>query len=101
MTVGMPDCTALMTGPTRAWESSGAKTIPLTRYLGVVRLSAGSLGSFDVLVDSTGTIRNLHCLGIVCRGAPTKRGRQAIEFLAREYECIPEEGTARLIFLPR
>jgi len=77
------------------------KTIPLTRYLGVVSLSSDALGSFDVLVDSTGTIRNLLCLGIVCKGKPTRHGRLAIEFLAREYECVPDKGTCRLIFLPK
>jgi len=77
------------------------KTIPLTRYLGVVRLSADGVGSLDMLVDSTGTIRNLHCLGIVFRGRLRSRSRETVEFMAREYECMPEKGAARLIFLPQ
>jgi hypothetical protein len=43
--------------------------IPLSRYVGVVRLTAEDIGSIDVLLDTTSTERNLQCLAVIRREA--------------------------------
>ena len=53
--------------------------VPLSRYVGIVRLEAEDTGSVDVLLDTTSTERNLHCLAVV----PRETGRPQIERIAR------------------
>jgi hypothetical protein len=56
--------------------------VSLPRYVGRVRTRSPLIGTLDVLVDTTGTLRNLHCAAIVCR-TPTAQHAKAIgEFLA-------------------
>jgi len=60
--------------------------ILLSRYVGVVRLEAPFMDSIDVVFDTTSTLKNLNCLGIV----PLGKGSvtlQAATFLAEQFEC--------------
>ena len=41
------------------------RTTSLTRYVGVVRVTQKEGSGIDVLVDTTGTSRNMHCLAVV------------------------------------
>jgi hypothetical protein len=40
-------------------------TIPLPRYVGIVRFRAAFLDPIDVIVDTTSTRRNLHCVAVL------------------------------------
>jgi hypothetical protein len=63
--------------------------VSLPRYVGRVRVQNPLVGTIDVLVDTTGTIRNLHCSAVVCR-APTAQYAGAIGgFLARQLKAFP------------
>lgn len=61
--------------------------ISMSRYVGLIRLQAGKVGPFDVLVDTTGTPRNARCLGIVYRGKPNATNQEIGNALARKYDC--------------
>jgi hypothetical protein len=41
------------------------QSVDFSRYIGVVRVETSFLGTFDVLLDTTSTERNLNCLAIV------------------------------------
>jgi hypothetical protein len=63
--------------------------VSLPRYVGRVCAHSPLTGSIDVLVDSTGTLRNLHCAAVVCR-TPTAQHAKAIgEFLATRLKAYP------------
>lgn len=40
-------------------------SVPQSRYLGIIEIKAGFMDPIDILVDTTSTRRNAHCLGIV------------------------------------
>lgn len=58
------------------------KTVPMARYLGVISFEVPFLGSFDVLIDTTSTDRDIHCLGVVSRGSLTEIGRSIVSHIA-------------------
>src|SRR5262249_46881336 len=41
--------------------------VSLPRYIGRIRVQNPLTGTIDVLVDTTGTVRNLECVAVVCR----------------------------------
>jgi len=63
------------------------KKVLLSRYVGVARLTSKSFGILDILFDTTSTLKNPHCLGIVAR---IKNGVFPLilaEFLSEELKC--------------
>ncbi|HEY3852960.1 MAG TPA: hypothetical protein VGO67_01045 [Verrucomicrobiae bacterium] len=63
--------------------------VSLPRYVGCVRARSPLIGTLDVLVDTTGTVRNLHCAAVVSR-TPTAQHAKAIgEFLATRLKACP------------
>lgn len=61
--------------------------IALSRYVGVVRLTADDIGSIDVLLDTTSPERNLQCLAVIRRDAERTRTREIAEFVADKLRC--------------
>jgi hypothetical protein len=61
--------------------------IPLSRYVGVVRLTAEDIGSIDVLLDTTSTERNLRCLALIRREAERPRTNEIAGFVAERLNC--------------
>jgi hypothetical protein len=61
--------------------------IPLSRYVGVVRLTAEDIGPIDVLLDTTSTERNLQCLAVVQREAERPRTTEIAGFVAERLNC--------------
>ena len=60
--------------------------VPLPRYLGVVTIQSQQIGKFELLIDSTSTPRNIHCLGLVERGVGFFSAEE-ITFLVGQYQC--------------
>ena len=64
------------------------RAIPMARYLGVVRLSASFFDRMDLLVDTTSTLRNIHCLGVVVQNPmKTPLTRPIADSLAKQCSC--------------
>lgn len=63
-----------------------ASKIQLSRYVGVVRISGSYFGSIDILIDTTSTPRNIHCLGVVIKNR-SKYTDLLGEFLSLSYDC--------------
>lgn len=42
--------------------------IPFSRYVGIIRIRSEIFGSFDLLIDTTSTMRNLNYLGVIFKG---------------------------------
>ena len=72
-------------GPARTKEFFGK--VELSRYVGVTTLTHPEGGVYDVLVDSTGTERNSHCLAVVCRGKPTAKSADFVKAFGRYFKC--------------
>jgi hypothetical protein len=60
---------------------------PLPRYLGIVRLRAPFFGTIDVLFDTTSTLRNLTCLGVIPLKPRAGLTDKVVSFLAAQYDC--------------
>jgi hypothetical protein len=81
---------SLISSPVRVPDSALQKLcaeIPLSRYLGIIRINAGDLDSIDVLLDSTSTLRNLNCLAIVRTGNSGAQTMEISTALADRYRC--------------
>lgn len=61
--------------------------IPLSRYLGVIRLTADDLDPTDVLLDTTSTERNLYHLAVLPCGSTRGRSRDLAEILSKTLGC--------------
>ena len=61
--------------------------IAMSRYVGVIRFSGTYFGSFDLLIDTTSTPKNIHCLGLLSTGKTTTFTRLLGEILAGHYDC--------------
>lgn len=61
--------------------------IVMSRYVGVIRFSASYFGSFDLLIDTTSTPKNIHCLGLISTGKATRFTKVLGEILAGHYDC--------------
>ena len=64
-----------------------ARTVPLSRYLGVVRVQADDLDPMHFLLDTTTTQRNLNCLAVVQLANSRPNTREMAELLALRYDC--------------
>src|ERR1051325_3379853 len=64
-----------------------ASQAPLSRYIGVVRLTSRAIGSFDLLVDTTSTIRIVNYLAILTRDGNGSYATHIKEWLARQCRC--------------
>lgn len=67
--------------------SEACRRINFSRYVGVVRVSSAYLDPIDILIDTTSTLKNAHCVGVV---APSRSLRWTVHFaetLSRLYRC--------------
>jgi hypothetical protein len=64
-----------------------SKTVPLSRYVAVVRIRAPYLGILELLFDSTSTPRNIQCLCVVAVKKLTKNMLPTLRHLAKVYSC--------------
>ena len=64
--------------------------VSLPRYVGLVRLENPLFGRIDVLVDTTGTLRNLHCSAVVCRLPAATHAAAVGDFLAKHFDAHPK-----------
>jgi hypothetical protein len=71
----------------RAVESL-CKQVRLSRYIGVIRFEAPSLGTFDVLLDTTSTERNLNCLATVQLDKSKPLTVELCKLIAKNYGAI-------------
>ena len=67
--------------------SSFFEKVELSRYVGVTTIILPKLGAYDVLVDTTGTERNAHCLAIICRGKGGEKSSIFVSDFAAQYLC--------------
>lgn len=61
--------------------------IALSRYVGVVRLKCELFGEFDLLIDTTSTLHNIHYLCVVFRGSSKPYTKEIAEWLSKEAGC--------------
>jgi hypothetical protein len=61
--------------------------IPLSRYVGAIRLRLSDSESVDVLLDTTSTARNLVCSAVVALGPMSPNSVEAVEFFATQLRC--------------
>jgi hypothetical protein len=59
--------------------------VPLSRYIGVIRVDATGLDTFDVLLDTTSTERNLNCLAVVQLGKTRPNTSEFCKFTRDSY----------------
>jgi hypothetical protein len=62
-------------------------SVAFPRYIGVIRLEADDLDPIDILLDTTGTGRNLNYIAIVSSGHSRQNTRQIAEYIASETNC--------------
>jgi len=62
-------------------------SILMSRYVGVTRMEVPTIGVYDVLMDTTGTARNAHCLGIVCRSESNDQSNEFSIAFGRRFAC--------------
>lgn len=67
--------------------NSVRKTLYLSRYVGIVRLRSEYFGSLDVLIDTTSTPRNIHCLTIIAVEGTSAYQKELVRLLAEVYDC--------------
>lgn len=63
--------------------------VSLPRYVGRVRTQNPQIGTIDILVDTTGTLRNLHCSAVVCRTPNAPQASAVGEFLTKQFKAFP------------
>jgi len=63
-------------------------TIRLSRYLGIIRFENPALDSFDVLLDTTSTERNLNCSGVVQLGKLRPNTTELCKLIIKHYGGI-------------
>jgi hypothetical protein len=61
--------------------------VPLSRYVGVVRVQADDLDPIHVLLDTTGPERNLNCLAVIQVANSRHNTSSIADFLAKHYHC--------------
>lgn len=64
-----------------------ARSVSLARYLGVVRLRSAYFAPIDVLIDTTSTRKNAHCLAVVAAGTLEGHTEFVGRHLAAVYDC--------------
>ena len=63
--------------------------VSLPRYIGRIRVENPLTGVIDILVDTTGTVRNLYCSAVVCRTPAAKHARAVGDYLAGKFKAHP------------
>lgn len=63
--------------------------LALARYLGVIRIEPTFSDPIDVLVDTTGTRRNSHCLGVVPHGNQSPHTELLTKFISKSFGDCP------------
>jgi hypothetical protein len=63
--------------------------VSLPRYVGRIRVESPLIGTIDVLVDTTGTLRNLHCSAVICRKPTAQHAAAVGGFLAKHFGAFP------------
>lgn len=66
-----------------------ATGVALARYLAVVRLMSPFFGTIDLLIDTTGTKRNAHCIGVVPLTPDVPHSPLIARWLAKFYGGCP------------
>jgi hypothetical protein len=61
----------------------------LPRYVGIIHVKSNLIGEIDILVDTTDTPRNLHCLAVVGISQAVPQTTSIVQFLADRYESNP------------
>ena len=61
--------------------------VPLSRYVGVVRVQADDLDPIHIVLDTTTTERTLNCLAVIQVGNSRENTSSIAEILARSYDC--------------
>jgi hypothetical protein len=77
---------------TRTGELCGrklAETVPLARYLGVIRLNPDYADEIDLLIDTTSTVLNTNCLAVVALSGEHDATPELVARLAKTYQCPP------------
>jgi hypothetical protein len=67
--------------------------VSLARYVGLIRLSIDPTTRIDLLVDTTDSLRNVHCLAVVLRGEVSSYGEQVTDFLVNRYGGVKAHVT--------
>ena len=62
-------------------------SVRTSRYVGVTRMVVPGIGTYDVLVDTTGTARNAHCLGVVCRSERQQPSDELAIAFGKQFAC--------------
>ncbi len=65
-----------------------SSNVSLPRYVGLIQVENPLIGAIDVLVDTTGTLRNLHCSAVVCRAPRAQHAAAVGDFLAKHFERL-------------
>ena len=60
-------------------------SVPLSRYIGVIRIEAPGLDTFDILLDTTSTERNLNCLAVLQLGKTHSHTAEFCRFMRDSY----------------
>jgi hypothetical protein len=61
--------------------------IRLSRYVGIIRVRSEAFGGFDLLIDTTSTIRNLNYLGAIFKGQPSRFTDRFSQWLSTRCSC--------------
>jgi hypothetical protein len=61
--------------------------VSLSRYVGVTSMVVPEIGDVDVLVDTTGTERNVNCLAVVSRAEPDARSQDFVFSFGKTFDC--------------
>jgi hypothetical protein len=64
-----------------------SRTTALARYVGVVRISSKVFGDIEILIDTTGTPKNLYAISVLARSGQTDQTENAVNFLASEFDA--------------
>ncbi len=63
------------------------QSVPLPRYLGVIRVEVPTMDPFDVLLDTTSTERNVNCIAVIPYGKSHPTMVSLCQFIAEQYQC--------------
>lgn len=63
------------------------RKVAMPRYVGVIRIQNPLVGKVEVLIDTTGTPRNLHCSSVVCRKPGARHAHSIRKFLAERFKA--------------
>jgi hypothetical protein len=62
-------------------------SLPLARYVGLIQIRTSHSGNFDVLLDTTSTVRNIAFMGVIVRGRQTNLTEFAAALRSEDCQC--------------